>query len=108
MSNTPNQANTPTTDDVEIDKILINFAKRVEKMQRGETYGWEDEKQAILALMDKSEREARADENQIASTALVGIGIAALDYLSDDNYSNIGRYFKVRISQLTTKQKEES
>lgn len=44
--------------DKKIDDLLLTFAKRVENMQRGKNYGWEDEKQAILALLD----EARADQ----------------------------------------------
>jgi hypothetical protein len=37
----------------ELDQIILNFAKRVEAMPRGKTYGWDDEKAAIQAYADK-------------------------------------------------------
>src|ERR1044072_608469 len=36
-----------------LDEILRNFAKRVESMPRGKTYGWDEEKAAIQALQDR-------------------------------------------------------
>lgn len=36
-----------------LDEILRDFAKRVEAIRRGKTYGWENEKQAILGWVDK-------------------------------------------------------
>ena len=50
------------TDLQTIDDILLSFAKRVENMQRGKTYGWTDEKQAIEALISRRERTARIRE----------------------------------------------
>lgn len=38
----------------ELDEILLNFAKRVEKIPRGKTYGWDEEKTALLRWRTKS------------------------------------------------------
>lgn len=38
----------------ELDEILLNFAKRVEKIPRGKTYGWDEEKAALLQWRTKS------------------------------------------------------
>lgn len=36
-----------------LDIILRDFAKRVENIPRGKTYGWSDERQAILSLIEE-------------------------------------------------------
>jgi len=39
----------------EIDTILLNFAKRIEALPRGKTYGWEGETAAIKELLAETE-----------------------------------------------------
>jgi len=45
-----NDSHNPT-----LDEILLNFAKRVESMPRGKTYGWDKEREAIDALITEGE-----------------------------------------------------
>lgn len=35
-----------------LDEIFLNFAKRVETMVRGKTYGWDDEREAVVARFE--------------------------------------------------------
>ncbi len=46
-------------DSEELDEILLTFAKRVEKIPRGKTYGWEAEKRSVLAYIQRQILQAK-------------------------------------------------
>ena len=45
-----------------LDEILLRYAKRVENIPRGKTYGWSDEKQAINSLFKELVAEAKPEK----------------------------------------------
>lgn len=44
-----------------LDEILGQYAKRVENIPSGKTYGWSDEKQAIISLFKELVAEAKPE-----------------------------------------------
>lgn len=49
------------TPEQKIESLLFDFAKRIENMQRGKTYGVEEEKQQLLSLV----QEEKANELEL-------------------------------------------
>ena len=44
-----------------LDEILLQYAKRIENIPRGKTYGWSDEKQSITSLIKELVAEAKPE-----------------------------------------------
>lgn len=75
------------TTEQRISDILLAFAKRIEKIPRGKTYGWAEEQAQLLQLVN----EARIDEHHIMQHQ-------AFNVLKSSKA--VGQWSELRVAQL--------